>query len=168
MAQDPSRPAEPPMPGQVSVWDFPRPPRVEPVPQRVRVEFGGVVIADSTAALRVCETASPPCYYLPPADVRMDCLVPGQRGSYCEWKGMARYWTVRAAERVARDAAWSYPRPAAGFEAIRDHIAFYVRPMDACWVGEHRVEPQPGRFYGGWITPELVGPFKGEPGTEGW
>jgi uncharacterized protein (DUF427 family) len=158
----------PPGPGQVSVWDFPRPPRVEPVPHRVRVEFGGVVIADTTAALRVCETASPPCYYLPPGDVRTEYLESSPRSSFCEWKGIARYWTVRVADCTARDAAWSYPAPTEGFEAIRDHLAFYAGPMDGCWVGEHRVEPQPGRFYGGWITPELVGPFKGEPGTQGW
>jgi uncharacterized protein (DUF427 family) len=164
------RPAEivRPGPGQVSVWDFPRPPRVEPVAARVRVEFGGRVIADSTRALRVCETASPPAYYLPPQDVAQDCLEPSERTTFCEWKGVARYWTLRVGKRRAKDAAWSYPNPDAGYEAIRDHLAFYPGRVDACWVGEHRVAPQPGRYYGGWVTPELVGPFKGAPGTESW
>jgi uncharacterized protein (DUF427 family) len=157
-----------PGPGQLSVWDFPRPPRLEPVPARVRVEFGGIVIADTTAALRVCETASPPAYYIPPADLLPGSLTPSARSSFCEWKGTARYWTVRAGDRVERDAAWSYPEPAPRYAALRDYVAFYAQRMDACWVGEQRVTPQPGRFYGGWITPDLVGPFKGEPGTEGW
>ena len=157
-----------PGPGQESVWDYPRPPRVEPVPHRVRVEFGGIVLADSTAALRVCETSSPPAYYIPPADVEMSCLEPSARTSFCEWKGLASYWSVRVGDRVAKDAAWSYPDPDPGYEAIRDYLAFYPRRMSACYVGEHRVQPQPGLYYGGWVTPELVGPFKGAPGTEAW
>jgi uncharacterized protein (DUF427 family) len=156
-----------PVPGQESVWDYPRPPRVEPVARRVRVELGGRTIADTTRALRVCETSSPPCYYVPPADVALECLAPSERTSFCEWKGVARYWTVRG-DRVAKDAAWSYPEPYPGYEGIRDYLAFYPRRMDACWVGEDRVAPQPGVYYGGWITPELVGPFKGVPGSEGW
>jgi uncharacterized protein (DUF427 family) len=157
-----------PGPGQESVWDYPRPPRVEPVPHRVRVEFGGIVLADSTAALRVCETASPPVYYIPPADVEMSCLEPSTRTSFCEWKGLASYRSVRVVDRVAKDAAWSYPDPDPGYEAIRDYLAFYPRRMSACHVGEHLVQPQPGLYYGGWVTPELVGPFKGAPGTEAW
>lgn len=157
-----------PGPGQTSVWDYPRPPRVEAVPQRVRVEFGGRVIADSHAALRVCETASPPTYYVPLADVDAECLVRSQRGSFCEWKGAAHYFSLEVDGRRSPDAAWGYASPSAGFEALRDHVAFYASRVDACWVGDDRVTPQPGRFYGGWITPDLVGPFKGEPGTEGW
>lgn len=158
----------PPGPGQESVWDYPRPPRVEAVSKRVRVVFGGVTLADSTRALRVCETSSPPVYYIPQADIRMEFVEPSRRTSFCEWKGVACYWSVRAGGRAAEDAAWSYPRPDPGYEAIRDHLAFYAGRMDACWVGDDRVTPQPGRYYGGWVTPDLVGPFKGAPGTEGW
>lgn len=155
-------------PGQESVWDYPRPPRVEPVAARVRVEFEGLTIADTNRALRVCETSSPPCYYVPPADILMAHLEPSERTSFCEWKGLASYWAVRVGARHAKDAAWSYPDPDDGFEAIRDYIAFYPRRMDACWLGPDRVTPQPGFYYGGWVTPNLVGPFKGVPGSEGW
>lgn len=158
----------PPGPGQESVWDYPRPPRVEPVSARVRVEFEGLTIADTTRALRVCETSSPPVYYVPPADVLGGHLVPSERTSFCEWKGEAAYWTARVGSRVAKDAAWSYHEPDEGYEAIRDYVAFYPRRMDACWVGDDRVTPQPGFFYGGWVTPNLVGPFKGSPGSESW
>jgi uncharacterized protein (DUF427 family) len=157
-----------PGPGQESVWDYPRPPRLERVAARVRIEFEGITLADTTRALRVCETASPPGYYVPQADIAMAHLEPSARTSFCEWKGVASYWSVRVGARVARDAAWSYPRPDAGFEAMRDSIAFYPRRMDACWVGEQRVTPQPGFYYGGWVTPDLVGPFKGSPGSERW
>src|SRR5712691_6635961 len=130
--------------------------------------FGGQTIADTTAALRVCETSSPPAYYIPPADITAGCLEPSERTSFCEWKGVASYWTVLAGSRRAKDAAWSYHAPDPGYEVIMDYVAFYPRRMDACWVGEDRVEPQPGLYYGGWITPELVGPFKGAPGSEAW
>jgi uncharacterized protein (DUF427 family) len=125
----------------------------------------------------VLETASPPTYYLPPDSVRMAYLEPSGRATMCEWKGQSRYWTlvvadrdraVRVGERVARNAAWSYPQPWPGYEEIQDCIAFYAGWMDVCTVDGHRVVPQPGEFYRGWITPEIVGPFKGEPGTEGW
>ena len=164
------RPAEivPAEPGQESVWDYPRPPRVEPVAQPVRVEFGGRVIAATRRALRVCETSSPPVYYLPPDDVDLGCLVPSERTSFCEWKGVARYWSVQTEARSAKDAAWSYPAPYPGYESIRDYLAFYPRRMDACFVGEERVIPQPGFYYGGWVTSNLVGPFKGVPGSESW
>ena len=154
--------------GQESVWDYPRPPRVERVTRRVRVELAGLVIADTTRALRVCETAGPPSYYIPPGDIRMDLLQPGPRSSYCEWKGTASHWTARVGPRIVEDAAWSYPDPSPGYEAIRDHLAFYAGKMGACSVGGDPVTPQPGPFYGGWITPDIVGPFKGEPGSEGW
>src|SRR5262245_4095679 len=155
-------------PGQESVWSYPRPPRVEPVAPRVRVELEGRTIADTTRALRVCETSSPPCYYIPPADILMDHLEPSARTSFCEWKGLASYWSVRVDGRFAKDSAWSYPDPDEGFEAIKDYIAFYPKRMDACWVGEEKVTPQPGFYYGGWVTSNLVGPFKGVPGSEGW
>lgn len=157
-----------PGPGQESVWDYPRPPRVEPVARRVRVVLGGVVIADTERAQRVLETSHPPTYYLPPGDILAGALVPTARGSFCEWKGGARYFTVRGGGREEVDAAWAYPEPAAGFEAIRDHVAFYAGRMDACFVGDEQVTPQPGGFYGGWITRDVVGPFKGGPGTMGW
>ena len=151
-----------------SVWDYPRPPSVEPVPQRVRVVFDEVTIADTVAAKRVLETSHPPVYYLPPQDVRWDCLVPSPGRSWCEWKGEARYFDVEVNGRRVPRAAWAYPAPTAAFAEISDYVAFYAGPMDACFVGDARVVPQPGGFYGGWITPEIRGPFKGSPGTEGW
>ena len=157
-----------PGPGQESVWDYPRPPRVEPVTARVLVEFGGRVLAETTRALRVCETSSPPVYYIPPADVDLSCLVPSERTSFCEWKGVAHYWSVQTSGRIATDAGWSYPEPDPGYEAIQNFLSFYPRRMDACYVGEQRVTPQPGFYYGGWVTPDLVGPFKGVPGSEAW
>ncbi len=154
--------------GQESVWDYPRPPRIEKATQRVRVELGGIVIADTTRAWRVLETASPPTYYIPPDDVKREYLEPSERSTFCEWKGRARYWSVRVGERVAQDAAWSYPEPEKGFETIRDYLAFYPGKMDACYVGDQRVRAQAGGFYGGWITPDIIGPFKGDAGTESW
>jgi uncharacterized protein (DUF427 family) len=159
---------ETPGPGQESVWDYPRPPRLEPVPQRVRVEFAGIVLADSVGAWRVCETSSPPVYYIPRKDVQTQYLEPYQEPSFCEWKGVASYWTVRVEDRVAEKAAWSYETPDEGFESIRNHLAFYAGKMDACYVGEDLVTPQPGEYYGGWITPNVVGPFKGVPGSSRW
>jgi uncharacterized protein (DUF427 family) len=150
------------------VRDYPRPPRLEPEGRRARIVFAGETVADTDRALRVLETFHPPTYYLPMAAFRAGVLVPGAGGSWCEWKGRARYWTVAAGGRLAEDAAWGYPDPAPAYAALRDHVAVYAGPMDACYIGEERVRPQPGSFYGGWITRELVGPFKGEPGTEGW
>lgn len=158
----------PPGPGQESVWDYPRPPRVEPSAAHIQVMFNGVVVVDTRRALRVLETSHPPVYYLPPEDARMEFFTRAPRSTFCEWKGRAAYYTVRIGEREARHAAWYYPEPAPGFEAIRDHLAIYPQLMDACTVDGERVIPQPGGFYGGWITRQVVGPFKGEPGTEGW
>lgn len=157
-----------PGPGQESVWDYPRPPRVEPSRRHVRVEFGGTVVADTRRALRVLETAGAPVWYLPAEDVRLDLLVPTERRSVCEWKGMARYHDLSVGDRVSRAAAWTYPQPAAGYEALRDHVAFYAGRVDAATVDGEPVAAQPGGFYGGWVTPDVVGPFKGEPGSEGW
>jgi uncharacterized protein (DUF427 family) len=159
---------EPAGPGRESVWDYPRPPRVEPVALPVRVTFADRVVAASADALRVVETASPPTYYVPPGDVDATCLVRSAGATLCEWKGVAAYFTLRVDGRESRDAAWSYPEPLAPFEALRDHVAFYPGRIDACFVGEERVRPQPGQFYGGWVTSNLVGPFKGEPGSESW
>lgn len=159
---------EPAGPGRESVWDYPRPPRIEADARRVRVEHGGVRIADSRRALRVLETAGPPCFYLPRQDVRLDLLEPTARTTFCEWKGVARYWSLRVGGHFVAEAAWSYPEPEAGFESIASHLAFFAGRVDACWVDDERVSPQPGDFYGGWITPEIAGPFKGEPGSENW
>jgi uncharacterized protein (DUF427 family) len=159
---------EPLGPGEESVWDYPRPPRLERVEARVTIDFGGRRIADTTRAWRYLETSHPPSYYLPLADLQTDVLEPAGSGSFCEWKGSARYWTVRVGDRVAERAAWSYPDPTSDFAAIRDHLAFYAGPMDRCTVDGETVAPQPGAFYGGWITRDVKGPFKGGPGTMGW
>jgi uncharacterized protein (DUF427 family) len=151
-----------------SVWDYPRPPRLEPTPRRIRVVFAGVTVADTRRALRVLETSHPPTYYLPPDEVRMDLLAVTGRHSFCEYKGAARYYSLRVGDRVARDCAWAYPDPAPDYASLKDHLAFFAGRVDECWVDDERAEPQPGGFYGGWITSNLVGPFKGAPGTEGW
>lgn len=157
-----------PGPGQESVWDYPRPPRVEEVSKRIQIVFNGVLIADTVRAKRVLETSHPPVYYIPPEDVHLEYLVEAAGSSVCEWKGRARYHTVAVGSRRAERVAWSYPQPSVGFEAIRGHLAFYAGPMDACTVDGERVVPQPGGFYGGWITADVVGPFKGGPSTIGW
>lgn len=150
------------------VAEYPRPPRLAPETRRVRILLGGETIADTTAAWRVEETFHPPTIYLPPPAFQPGVLRPAPGGSHCEWKGAARYWTLAAGGRVAESAGWSYPAPTPGFLPIRDHVAVYAGRMDACFLDEERVTPQPGGFYGGWITAELVGPFKGGPGTMGW
>lgn len=157
-----------PLSNQESVWDYPRPPRVEPTGKRIRVVFNGETIADTTRALRVLETSHPPVYYLPTDDVRMEFFTPTRRRTFCEFKGAASYWTIKVGSRAAENAAWSYMQPASGYEAITGYVAFYASKMDACYVGEEQAQPQEGDFYGGWITPDIVGPFKGGPGTWGW
>jgi uncharacterized protein (DUF427 family) len=160
--------AEQPAPNQESVWDYPRPPRVEPTDRHIRVVFGGVTIADTRRAHRVLETSHPPVYYIPPEDVAMGYLSPGSGGSFCEFKGGASYYTVTVGERRAENVAWYYPNPTAAFAPIKNAIAFYAGPMDACYVDGELVTPQPGGFYGGWITANVAGPFKGGPGSRGW
>lgn len=157
-----------PGPGQESVWDYPRPPRVEEVSKRIQIVFNGVLIADTVRAKRVLETAHPPVYYIPPEDVRLEYLVEESGSSICEWKGRARYYGVVVGNRRAEGAAWSYPQPSPGFEAIRGHLAFYAGLMDSCTVDGEQAEPQPGGFDGGWITADVVGPFKGGRGSTGW
>ncbi len=157
-----------PQPGQESVWDYPRPPRLERVPERIRILFAGEVLADTGAAWRVLETSHPPTYYLPPADIAPGALVAAGGGSTCEWKGPARYYDVVLGGRRAPRAGWTYPNPFAPFAPLAGHVAFYAGPMDACFVGDERAEPQPGGFYGGWVTSRIVGPIKGAPGTMGW
>lgn len=152
-----------------SVWDYPRPPRVEPETRRVRVELGGETIADSTHALRVLETASPPTIYIPREDVRDGVLSdPTGHASSCEWKGRADYHHAEAGGRRAENAAWFYADPHPEFEVLRGHVAFYAGRVDAAYLDDEPVTPQGGSFYGGWVTAEIEGPYKGEPGTQGW
>lgn len=150
-----------------SVWDYPRPPRVEREDRVVRVELGGVVVARSEDALRVCETSGPPVVYVPATDVLAGALRPAAGKTICEFKGTASYFDAVAGGEVAERAAWTYRRPSDPYLALRDHVAFYPGLVE-CYLGEERVQPQPGRFYGGWITAEITGPFKGDPGSEGW
>ena len=150
------------------VWSYPRPPAIEPVTLAIRIVFAGRTIATTEAAYRVLETSHPPVYYLPLAAFR-DCSIEAAAGSsFCEWKGMARYWSLRAGGRLAEACAWSYPQPDPAFAALRDHLAVYAGRMDRCFVGDEQVTAQPGGFYGGWITGALKGPFKGVPGSAGW
>jgi uncharacterized protein (DUF427 family) len=151
------------------VWDYPRPPAVVPCERRVRVELGGETLADSSRALRVLETSHPPTIYVPPADVRGDLLVPSDhRPTWCEFKGAARYFDARVDDVVVRAVAWTFPQPTRGYEALRDHLAFYPGRVDAAYLDDEQVERQESDFYGGWITADLVGPFKGPAGTLGW
>jgi uncharacterized protein (DUF427 family) len=154
---------------QESVWDYPRPPGLVPCERRVRVEHGGVVVADSERALRVLETASPPTIYVPAADVKTGLLEHApHKQTFCGWKGEASYFHLRGEEGVAEHAVWTYREPKEPYGALRDHYAFYAGRVDACFLDDERVKPQGGAFYGGWVTAEIAGPYKGEPGTEGW
>lgn len=157
-----------PGPGQRSVWDFPRPPMIEPEPRRVRVILGGQVIAESSRCLRVLETSHPPGIYIPPDDIVAGALTAAPGSSVCEWKGRATYWTASGGGVQAPSAAWSYPEPTERFAAITRHVSFYPGRVDACYLDRELVTPQEGDFYGGWITADVVGPFKGGPGTWGW
>ncbi|WP_062735486.1 DUF427 domain-containing protein [Kocuria turfanensis] len=157
-----------PGPGQESVWDYPRPPRVEPTPERVEVWLGGTCIAATTAALRVLETSHPPAYYLPRAAFAEGSLRPCEGASWCEWKGAAAWFDVQGGRRSAPRAAWTYPDPAPGFGSLRGHVAVLPGAMGRCLVDGERVVPQEGGFYGGWITSRVIGPFKGGPGSRGW
>jgi uncharacterized protein (DUF427 family) len=164
-----TRPApDPPGPGQESVWDYPRPPRLEPTTRRLRVVLGGEVVAETTRGFRVLETSHPPNYYFPPDDVATGAIEPSKGASFCEWKGRASYFSVRGGDRLVTEGAWAYDAPSEPFAAIRGHIAFYASRMDECSVDGEVVVPQPGGFYGGWITSDVSGPFKGDPGTRGW
>ena len=151
-----------------SVWDYPRPPALFPCERRVRVEIGGEVLAESDGAMRVLETSHPPTIYLPPADVRADLLVAIGRQSFCEWKGIATYFDVEAGDRIEPAAAWTYRAPSPRFSALKDFVSLYPGRMDACFLGDERVDAQPGDFYGGWVTADITGPFKGGAGTRGW
>ena len=151
-----------------SVWDYPRPPAVEAVERHVRVVAGGEVIAETGRPLRVLETSHPPVYYIPPEDVRLEFLTTGGHHTVCEYKGMASYYNLDVGGKHVSNAAWYYPEPRAGYEVLKDHIAFYPRAVDEATVDGEVVRPQEGHFYGGWITDEIEGPFKGGAGTLGW
>ena len=150
-----------------NVQFYPRPPALEPVPQRIMVRLGGLIVADTTRALRVLETHHAPTYYLPPEDIHVP-LRPAPGSSFCEWKGVARYFDVIAGAKTAARAAWAYDRPTARFVPLSGHAAFYAGLMDEVLVGDLRVIPQPGDFYGGWVTSNLEGHIKGAPGTGHW
>lgn len=158
----------PPEPGQESVWDYPRPPRLEPTSKHIRIMVQDVIIADTCRAQRVLETSHPPVYYIPPEDIRQDYLVKMPQTTYCEWKGRGAYYSVVVGDRQLINVAWYYPEPTPAFAAIQNYVAFYAEPMDACYVDGEKVTPQPGNFYGGWITSDIVGPFKGIEGSWGW
>ena len=159
---------EVPGPGQESVWDYPRPPALVQWHEQVRVELGGRVVAETTEAWCVLETSHPPTYYLPRDAFAPDVLRPAAGSSFCEWKGTAAYLDLVVEDRTAARAAWYYPTPTPSFAALRDHVSLYPAATDGCFVDGERVRPQPGGFYGGWITSRVVGPFKGDPGTHGW
>ena len=157
-----------PKAGQESVWDYPRPPRLEAANKHLKIVFGGEIIAETTRAFRVLETSHPPVYYFPPEDLRMEFLTRNDGSSFCEWKGRAGYYDLRVGEKIAENAGWFYPDPTREFAKIKNYVAFYPSKMDACYVNDELVQAQDGDFYGGWITAEIVGPFKGGTGTWGW
>lgn len=156
-----------PGPGQESVWDYPRPPVIVADSRHIQVRLHNILIAETETARRVLETASPPTFYLPPGSIQCDCLQPATASSFCEWKGQAAYFNICTAEHRVKHAAWCYADPFPEFVEIRHYLAFYPNLLD-CYVDGERVQAQTGGFYGGWITDEIVGPFKGEPGTSGW
>ena len=155
-----------PEPGQESVWDYPRPPKLAPDGRLVEVYSGDKLIASSSRAYRVLETASPPSFYLPPKDIIWELMSSAPGSSICEWKGLAKYWTLLS-NPILGVVGWSYPDPTPSFKQIRDYVSFYPAVL-ACYVAGEKVRAQPGQFYGGWLTDEIVGPVKGEPGTENW
>jgi uncharacterized protein (DUF427 family) len=164
-----TRPAPDPVsPGQESVWAYPRPAVAQDFAGRVQILHRGCTLADARHCVRTLETSHPPSYYLPRAAIAMERLTPSPRRSLCEWKAQAVYFDVAIDGALLPDAAWSYPEPTSAFESLRNHIAFYATPFDACLVDGERVTPQPGAFYGGWITANLARPFKGGAGSAFW
>ncbi|HBH24065.1 MAG TPA: hypothetical protein DDY13_11670 [Cytophagales bacterium] len=157
-----------PGPGQESVWDYPRPPKLEPFKGSIKIIFAGDVIAECQTAYRALETSHPPTYYLPPDAFKTGVLIAVERTSYCEFKGMAHYFDIAHKGRIAEYAAWSYPDPNKNFLPIQNYISVYAHLMEACYVNDEKVKAQEGGFYGGWVTDNIVGPFKGAPGTWGW
>ncbi len=159
---------DPTGPGQESVWSYPRPAVAEPSQRRLKIVHRGIIIADTQKGIRTLETSHPPGYYFPPDSIAPFVLQPSHRRSFCEWKGEAIYFDVLVHSEVLREAAWSYPHPNPAFRSLRDHVAFYAGPFDGCFVDDERATPQPGHFYGGWITSDVAGPFKGTPGSGFW
>jgi uncharacterized protein (DUF427 family) len=155
-------------PGQESVWAFPRPTVAERTAAHIVIEHHGMIVADTRASVRTLETSHPPSYYIPPSDIAPGVLRQTRGSSFCEWKGAAVYWDVVIGTIVLPRIGWSYPDPNRAFTMLRDHVAFYAGPFDRCSVDGETVIPQPGDFYGGWITSKVVGPFKGIPGSRGW
>ncbi|KKD38900.1 MAG: DUF427 domain-containing protein [Limnoraphis robusta] len=158
----------PPQPGQESVWDYPRPAIWQDVSQPIKIIFNGEVIAETKQAKRVLETSHPPAYYIPAEDIKLEYLIETPRITWCEWKGRCVYYDIKLGDKHASQVAWRYFDPTPNFVSIKDSYSFYANVMDACYVGDELVKPQAGDFYGGWITKNIVGPFKGEPGTMGW
>lgn len=154
--------------GQESVWRYPRPAIAEPCAARILIEHRGVIVADTRASIRTIETSHPPSYYIPPADIAPAVLRRAPGSSFCEWKGTATYWDVLIDDIALHRVVSSYPDPNADFQVLRDYVAFYAGPFDRCTVDGKMVTPQPGGFYGGWITDDVAGPFKGVPGSRGW
>ncbi|MFM9936999.1 MAG: DUF427 domain-containing protein [Novosphingobium sp.] len=159
---------DPVLAGQESVWDYPRPAIAQLSPAHVVIEHAGRIVADTRAGVRTLETSHPPSYYIPPADIAPGLLRRASGSSLCEWKGAAVYWDVVIGDLVLPRIGWSYPKPTPKFAMLRDHVAFYAAPFDRCSVDGETVVPQPGEFYGGWITSAVAGPFKGGPGSRGW
>ncbi len=147
-------------PGRESIWEYPRTPVIRPTPRHIQVLHAHTAIADTTRSLRVCENGHPPSYYIPPEDIRMELLDPCERKTFCEWKGIATYFDVCVGDEKIAEAAWSYEDPSRGFESLRNYVAFYPSPFDACLVDGEQVRPEPRSFYGGWITSEIEGPFR--------
>jgi len=157
-----------PKAGQESVWDYPRPPKLELTNKHLKIVFNGETIAQTNRAFRVLETSHPPVYYFPPEDVQVEFMTETTNSSFCEWKGRAGYYAVEVGGKRIESAAWFYAIPTESFAEIKNYIAFYPSKMDACYVNNELVQVQEGDFYGGWITSEIVGPFKGGAGTWGW
>ncbi len=151
-----------------SVWDYPRPPRLERVEWRVRVVHAAATIVDAPYALRILETSQPPAYYVAAEFVDLDHLETSERRTFCEWKGVADYADIVVGDVRVVDAGWTYPAPTGAFEDVRDHWAFYAQKADECWIDDERVTSNEGSFYGGWVTANVTGPFKGAPGTSHW
>jgi uncharacterized protein (DUF427 family) len=157
-----------PKAGQESVWDYPRPPRLESFNGHIRIVYNSEIILDTQEAYRILETSHPPTYYVPVSQFRKDLLRINQSTSFCEFKGMAAYYDLQVHGKTAKKAAWHYPNPKTKYHALKDHVSVYAHLMDACLVNDELVDAQQGSFYGGWITTNIVGPFKGAPGTWGW